>query len=182
MKASAASVPSGISGISRLGVRLSQLQGMASPRASRAVLRRSSPFRIDDAAERKLVVWRGFMQKILSVSVLVMTLGLSGCDWFQGPAGPPGPPGPPAPLGQRAIKAIQASRGPAVYRGPIRRGRRGSDHGRNLSGSLCCHRRAQTATSRHLPASIPDRVRRRSIEPIDSHGPGIQGQGRRDGG
>ncbi len=36
-----------------------------------------------------------------------MTLGLSGCDWFQGPAGPSGPP---APLGQRAIKAIQASR------------------------------------------------------------------------
>jgi hypothetical protein len=34
------------------------------------------------------------MQKILSVSVLAMTLGLSGCDWFQGPAGPPGPPGP----------------------------------------------------------------------------------------
>ena len=47
------------------------------------------------------------MQKILSVSVLAVTLGLSGCDWFQGPAGPSGPP---APLGQRAIKAIQASR------------------------------------------------------------------------
>jgi len=37
-------------------------------------------------------------------------------------------------------------------------------------------------TSRHLPASIPDLIRWGSIKPIDSNGPGIHGQGRRDGG
>jgi hypothetical protein len=45
------------------------------------------------------------MKKILPVSVLVMTPGLSGCDWFRGPPGAEGPPGPPGPTGTKAILA-----------------------------------------------------------------------------
>src|SRR5215831_10384797 len=58
------------------------------------------------------------MQKILLLSVLVMTLGLSGCDWFQGPAGPPGPPGPAGAKGDKGDPGVAGATGPAGPQGP----------------------------------------------------------------
>jgi Collagen triple helix repeat (20 copies) len=58
------------------------------------------------------------MQKILPISVLVMMLGLGGCDWFRGPAGPPGPAGPRGDKGDPGVAGPIGPAGPVGPQGP----------------------------------------------------------------
>src|SRR5262249_58326662 len=80
----------------------------------------SSSSKLDaDYELRQSRKWEGWdMQKILLFSVLVMTLSLSGCDWFRGPAGPPGPAGAKGDKGDPGVAGPTGPAGPVAATGP----------------------------------------------------------------